>query len=177
MLLKEINNIENLLNSFIKHGKIKPNKLIKLGKFQEMCIMEQRMILADSLISLENQRDVFSTLKNIRETTGIMKHKLLIAHSVGENPTTVEMCLQIMPTMKEILNTYDVLKGKFSIDGMKKMKLLSFDLLRLTRRMGFARDYEKELKENKMSENQKITFIENFKDNLKVIHNEYENTD
>lgn len=175
---KNLDKMENTLKSFIKKKTIESNKIRVLDKLISDCKNEEVKILSNSLISLNEQRTIFGGIRNIIEITDVMKDHLISAHSKGENPTTAELCLEIMPIMKNVLSEYrEYVKSNFNKEKVNKILILSDELRRTARRKGFKRDFSKELDSIGLSDKTKIQFMEEFKDNLKVIFHEYEDSD
>lgn len=92
--------IREMLRDFLRHG-VDPSKLDPMDQVIESSEMDQVRIL-NSYLSLAKQRVLFGATKNIQNIIRVMKQKLKIAHITHENPTTIELSLEILENLSNL---------------------------------------------------------------------------
>jgi hypothetical protein len=99
--------IEKILQSFIKNKKIEPKEIEgKIDNLGTMMRNEQFKLFYEPL-SDEQQNIIFNALRNVRLLTTEMRDQLKVAHEKGENPTTAERCISVVPSISNVCYQLD----------------------------------------------------------------------
>jgi hypothetical protein len=164
--VEETAKLENLLSEFIDSKKIDVSKLSSIDSIINQSKSDQIRVLNNAYLSPDEQMILFGALRNIFQTTSVMKQRLEIAYSIGENPTTAESAFEIIPII-DVLSGYidDFFKNR-EIYNLEKLELFSRNLYKKAKKIGFAKDVATQLKEEKIYEPQINSFVEKFNENI-----------
>ena len=162
--VKGCEEIRNMLRSFLEHG-IEVSKLGSMDRLIKSSEIDQVKIL-NSYLSLVEQRALFGATRNIYNIARAMKEKVKIARETHENPTTLELSLEIMEHLSNVAFCID----EFVIHGRKedidRINELSRNLYRKANRFGFYQDMETQLKDARITEDEVKTFVEQLNNNI-----------
>lgn len=168
--------IRRMLRGFLEHG-IDVNKLDVMDPVIKSSEIDQVKIL-NSYLSLVEQRALFGATRNIYNITRAMKEKLKIARETHENPTTLELSIEIMQHLSNVAPCIDefVIHGKTGDIG--RINELSRILYRKANYLGFYQDMETQFKDANITEEEVKTFVEQLNENieLEMMENEDESS-
>jgi hypothetical protein len=158
--------VDTTLKSFVQKGKIDTAQLEVLNEISERAKADQFRILNQSSLSLSDQRILFSSLININQSTDVMKSRLKNASMIGENPTTAEISLDLIPLYQEIGNYIDDFFSKKEIFNSEKLFLFSRNLYKKAKKYNFLKDTSSQLRALKISSSIITSFAETFANNV-----------
>lgn len=161
-----------MLLGFLKSG-IDVSKLDVMDRVMESSEIDQIKIL-NSYRSLIEQRTLFGTMKNINNIIGVMRKKIKIARKTHENPTTLELSLEMIEHLSNVAPYIDDFVINDRTKEIDRIDELSRILYRKANYLGFYQDIETQLKEAKITEEEAKTFVEKLNENLEL---EVENED
>ena len=163
---RSLESIRKMLVDFLERG-IDVSKLDPVDRVVDSSKIDQVKIL-NSYLSLVEQRVLFGAVRNIHNVVKTMKEKLKIARETHENPTTLELSLEIMQHLSNVAFYVDefVIRGK--IKNMNRIKELSRILYRKARYLGFYQDIDTQLKDAGITEEEVQTFVEKLNENIEL---------
>jgi hypothetical protein len=162
--VKGLENIRKMLMGFLSNG-IDVTKLEPMDRVIESAKIDQVKIL-NSYQPLAVQRTLFGAMRNISNVVEVMKEKVRIARETHENPTTLELSLEIIEHLSTIAPYVDdfIIEGK--IREMSRLNELSRILYRKANRLGFYQDVETQLKQARISRDETQAFLERLSENI-----------
>jgi hypothetical protein len=155
-----------MLNGFVEAHQIDVTKLNIFDIIIERSRSDQFRILNNAYLSLDDQRTLFGAFRNISEISGIMKSQLKEAHAIGENPTTAELALEIMPSFITLSQYLDDVLAKKEIYDPDKIFLFSRNLYKKSKQLGFFKNTFSQLKEIKLSKIEVKQFFNKFNEKI-----------
>jgi len=158
--------IEKTLGGFADTGIIGVSQLDVFDSIIEKSNADQIKILNNTYLTLNDQRILFGVFRNISETSRIMKSRLEQAYSIGENPTTTEAALEIMPLFFNLSDYIDDFFNKIEIFDSDKIFMFSRNLYKKAKKLGFSQDSSTQLKEIGVSTTQIKKFVEKFNEHI-----------
>lgn len=158
--------IEKTLDGFADTGKIDALKLDIFDSVIKRSNTDQIRILNNTFLNLNDQRILFGVFRNISETSRIMKSRLEQAYSISENPTTVEVALEIMPLFYNLSGFIDDFFNKMEIFDSEKIFIFSRNLYKKAKKLGFSQDTSSQLKEIGLSATHIKKFVDKFNENI-----------
>lgn len=158
--------IHTMLRSFLEQG-IDVSKLDLMDHAIKSSEIDQIKIL-NSYLSLEEQRVFFGVTRNIYNIIRAMKEKIEIARETHENPTTLELSLEIMQHLSNVAPYVDefVIHGK--IGDTDRINELSRILYRKASYLGFYQNIETQLKDARITDEEVKTFVEKLNENIEL---------
>jgi hypothetical protein len=158
--------IQRMLRGFLERG-IDVTKLDTMNRVIKSSEIDQVKIL-NSYLSLLEQRALFGATRNIHTIIKVMKEKLKIARETHENPTTIELSLEIMQHLSNVASYIDefMIRGK-AVD-INRLNELSRILYKKASYFGFYQDVETQLKDARISEEEVKTFVEKLNENMEL---------
>ena len=158
--------IRNMLRNFLEHG-IEVSKLSSMDCLIKSSESDQIKIL-NSYLSLVEQRVLFGATRNIYNIARAMKEKVKIARETHENPTTLELSLEIMEHLSNVAFYIDefVVHGKTK--DIDRINELSRILYRKANRFEFYQDMDTQLKDAGITEEEVKTFVEELNKNIEL---------
>jgi len=155
-----------MLRDFLEHG-IEVTELRLLDRLIKSSEIDQIRIL-NSYLSLVEQRALFGAMRNIYNIARAMKEKLIIARETHENPTTLELPIEIMQHLSNVAPCIDefVIHGKTGDIG--RINELSRILYRKANYLGFYQDMETQFKDANITEEEVKTFVEELHKNIEL---------
>lgn len=162
---KAFTSLEKLLIDFQESGVIDTSKLDLIDPIVESTERDQVRVLNLSYLSLDAQRAMFGGMRSIQNTGIMLKEKLKTASERHENPTTVELALEIMPHLSNVAKYLDefITRGKVEI---AKIREFSRILHKKAKSLGFSRDSRVQLDEAGITSEEIKTFIKDLTENL-----------
>ena len=159
--------LEKLLADFQESGVIDTSKLDLIDPIVESTERDQVKVLNISYLSLDGQRAVFGGMRSIQNTGIMLKEKLKTASERHENPTTVELALEIMPHLLNVAKYLDefITRGKVEI---AKIREFSRILHKKAKSLGFSRDSRVQLDEAGITSAEIKTFLEDLNKNISL---------
>jgi hypothetical protein len=155
-----------MLNGFVEAHQIDITKLNIFDVIIESSRSDQFKILNNAYLSFDDQRTLFGAFRNISEVSGIMKSRLKEAHRIGENPTTAELALEIMPSFITLSQYLDDVLAKKEIYNLRKIFLFSRSLYKKAKQLGFYKNSFSQLKEINLSKVEVEQFINKFNEKI-----------
>jgi hypothetical protein len=95
-----------------------------------------------------------------------MKSRLRKSHIIGENPTTAELALEIMPSFITLSQYLDDVLAKREIYNSDKIFLFSINLYKKSKQLGFFKNTTSQLKEIKLSKVEVEQFFNKFNEKI-----------
>ena len=164
--VSEVIGLGNLLRDFINTGIIDVSKLDSINSIISKSNSDQIKVLNNAYLSPNEQIILFGALRNISQTTSIMKSKLEYAHSIGENPTAAEMAFELIPIINTLSSYIDDFFNNREIYDLPKLELFSRSLYKKAQKMNFAKDVSSQLEEEGIREPQIESFVKKFGENI-----------
>jgi len=158
--------IENVLNRFVQDARIDHSQLALFDRIIDRSSEDEVRILNNSYISLNEQRALFGAFRNIKISTKMMKNRLENACKFHENPTTVEIALEIIPIYQNLSRYLDDFLDRKEIYELDKICLFSRSLYKKSKQLGFSQDTSSQLKEIGISPELVGEFVEEFTVNV-----------
>jgi hypothetical protein len=163
---KEIDSIQQMLNSFLETKLINTQHLSKMDAIIKRSDLDQIKTL-NSVSSLSTQRVIFGAIRNINTSLKGMKEKLRTAALRHENPTTAEQAIELMDSLSNVALCIDVFNtGEIHADEIDNIAKLSRILYKKAKAFGFSEDTHTQLKEACVNEAIVKIFVNSFDDNL-----------
>lgn len=162
----EFDKIENLFSGFIDTKKIDESKLQYLDSIIKQSNTDQLHILNNAYLSLEEQTTIFGALRNISQTTLLMKERLISASKIGENPTTAEIAFDLIPFIQNVSIYIDDFFDNKEIYNLEKLEIFSRNLYKKAKKLGFSKDISSQIQEEGLTEPQISGFIEKFSEKV-----------
>jgi trehalose-6-phosphatase len=158
--------ITKTLNGFVEARQIDVSKLNVFDGVIEKSRSDQFKILNNSYLSLNDQRTIFGAFRNISDISETMKIRLKEAHKTGDNPTTAELALEIMPSFITLSQYLDDILAKKEVYNTEKIFLFSRNLYKKSKQLGFFKNAAAQLKEIKLSRGDIEQFFKKFNDTV-----------
>jgi hypothetical protein len=100
----QFNSLQQILYSFIKNGKIDSD--ISERKIDEIDVLlkKNQFEVLSGKLSDYYENTIFNALRNLRLIINEMRDQLKTAFKRGENPTTAERCLAMIPFIDNIVD-------------------------------------------------------------------------
>lgn len=171
---RHIHEVSNMLNSFVKSKRIVAEEMTVIDALINTSFKDQVAVLNDNLLTIENQRILFGAMRNIRNTTLNMKESLKTAGIKKENPTTAEVCLEIIPYIRTLGQALDDFVSNFKRIAIKhRNELLGKikEFSRILRKKAIQFDFSHrviEKQELNVDESEMKKFIDEFNNELKL---------
>lgn len=169
-----INKVSNMLNSFVKRKHIVPEEMTVIDALVNTSLKNQVTVLNDNLLTIEYQRVLFGALRNIKNVAKIMGESLKTASARKENPITAEVCLGVIPYMKNLsqaldnfFSRYGKMPSKYKTELLTKIREFSRMLHKKAIHFGFPKKTIDEQELN-MEENEMRKFIDDINIELKL---------
>lgn len=162
----EFGKMENLVSGFIDTKIIDESKLEFFDLIIKQSNTDQLFILNNAYLSMDEQTTLFGALRNISQTTFMMKERLINASSIGENPTTAEIAFDLIPILLNVSNYVDDFFYNKEIFNLDKLELFSRHLYKKAKKLGFSKNISSQLQEEGLDGRQISGFIEKFNENI-----------
>lgn len=155
--------IREILGDFLRHG-VDPGKLDPFDQAIESSQIDQVRIL-NSYLSLAEQRVLFGATKNIHNIIRVMKEKLKIAHMTHENPTTIELSLEILESLSHLAPHLDdfMINDKAKVSTINELSRISY---KKASKLGFYQDIDTQLRDAGITQKEIKTFVEKLNENI-----------
>lgn len=159
-LCSNLNNLSELLNSFVKNGKIIPESTDKEIKYLDRMLKKEQL----DILSRNNQQlTIFNALRNIRFVLNEMNGQLKNAFEIGENPTTAEKCLNVFPFMNSLVEVLCKSTQNKDIDDISRKTRM---LRRKAGEYNLLGSIENEMSEIRLSNKEIKNFIDSFNSSI-----------
>ena len=158
--------IHGMLRSFLERG-IEVRELRLMDRLIKSSEIDQVKIL-NSYLSLAEQRALFGATRTIYNIIKVMKEKLKIARETHENPTTIELSLEIIEYLSNVAPYIDEFVIHGETENIDRIHELSRILYRKANYLGFYQDIETQLKEARITEDEVKTFVEKLNENIEL---------
>lgn len=165
---EEINRITVMLTEFIKNGKIDTDRLDLIDKLTKLSTDGENKLLNSGYYPLEIKTALFGMLMDIINISEVMKESLMTAHARGENPTTADRALELMPSFHNLIpyvNSFSH-NARFDREDIERVNSLTRILHVKSKKLGFSKDADKQLEEAKINPEDVKEFIEGVKTNI-----------
>lgn len=159
-------NIREMLIDFLRHG-IAVNKLGAMDQVIESSEIDQVKIL-NSYRSLKEQRILFGATRNINNIVRMMKEKIKVARETHENPTTLELSLELIEYLSNLAPYIDEFATNGKIEEVDRINELSRILYRKANYLGFYQDIETQLEDARITEDEIKFFVEELNKNIEI---------
>lgn len=163
-----------MLDSFVQSRRIVPEKMTAIDTLVDTSFKNQVAVLNDNLLMIKDQRILFGALRNIKNITKIMGESLKTANARKENPVTAEVCLGIIPYMKNLsqaldnfFSGYGKIPVRYKIELLMKIKEFSRMLHKKAIHFGFPKKTIDEQEIN-MDKNEMRKFIDDYSTELEL---------
>lgn len=164
--------IRKTLVDFLRNG-INVSKLDPLDHMIETSQVDQIKIL-NSYRPLVDQRALFGATRNINNVVGVMKEKIKVARETHENPTTLELSLELIEDLSNLAPYIDSFITNNKTTELDRVNELSRILYKKAKYLGFCQDAETQLKNAEITEDEVKAFIEQLSENIEFLENEDE---
>ena len=158
-LYSNLNNLSELLNSFVKNEKIIPESTDKEIKYLDRMLKKEQLDILSKNTPNNQQLTIFNALRNIRFVLNEMNGQLKNAFGIGENPTTAERCLNVFPFMNSLV---EVLCKSTQNKGMDDISRKTRILRRKAEEYNLLGSIENEMSEISLSNKEIKNFIDSF---------------
>ena len=165
--VESFENIQKMLIDFLRHG-IDFNKLDPVDQVIESSEIDQVKIL-NSYRSLKEQRTLFGAMRNINNIVGVMKEKIKIACETHENPTTLELSLEMIKHLSNLAPYIDEFMTNGKKEEIDRINELSRILYRKANYLGFYQDIETQFKEANISKEEVKDFVEKLNEDIELV--------
>jgi len=156
--------IHTMLRDFLEQG-IEVRKLDLMDRLIKSSQIDQIRIL-NSYLSLIEQRALFGATRNIYTIVRAMKEKLKIARETHENPTTIELSLEMMQHLSNVASYIDEFMVRGKTVDIKRLNELSRILYKKANSFGFYQDVETQLKDARITDEELKTFVRKLHENI-----------
>ena len=170
--VRNLAGIERMLNFFLAKG-IDTSKLRDIERIVMASKIDQFKIL-NSPLSLDKQRALFGATRNLTNTLQVMEYRLETARQTHENPTTIELSLELIPHLSSVGSYVDDFTLNKHVQDLRRINEASRILHRKASELGFSQDIETQLKEAEISEEEAATFIRSLNKNFELLESEHE---
>jgi len=164
--VKACADIRRMLRDFLERG-IEVTELDLMDRVIKSSEIDQVKIL-NSYLSLVEQRALFGATRNVHNIIKVMKEKLKIARETHENPTTLELSLEIMQPLSNVATYIDEFMIHRKVEDVDKLNELSRILYKKANYFGFYQDIETQLKDARITEEEIKTFVEKLNENIEL---------
>ena len=158
--------IREMLRIFLERG-IEVRKLRLMDRLIKSSEIDQVKIL-NSYLSLVEQRALFGATRNIHNMARAMKEKLKNARGTHENPTTLELSLEIVQHLSNLAPYVDEFMIHGKIEDIDRLNELSRALYKKANYFGFYQDIETQLEDAGVTEEEVKTFVEKLSENIEL---------
>lgn len=164
--------IRKMLTNFLDYG-IDVSRLDLMDDLIKSSETDQVKIL-NSYLSLKEQRVLFGATRNICNVVKVMKEKLKIARETHENPTTIELSLEIMENLSNTASFVDEFLINGKTEDINTVDQLSRILYKKASKLGFYQDIKTQLKDAGITKKEVKTFVEKLSKNIEEMETEDE---
>lgn len=158
--------IQGMLVNFLKNG-IDVNNLKPLDYVIEASEIDQIKIL-NSYLSTVDQRTLFGALRNINNILKVMKEKIKIARETHQNPTNLEVSLEIMEHLSSLAFHIDNFLNDGKLNEIARINELSRILYKKANYFGFYQDVDTQLKNAGITEEEAKAFVGKLNENIEL---------
>ena len=164
---QEVLTIQNMLEKFVDSGKIEAKNLDLMDNIIRWSEEDQIKVLNNSYLPLHAQRSFFGAIRNMNITLKKMKERLKGASSSHENPTSAELCIEILPSLSNLAPYIDSLMNQNALPTeFKNVLEFSRILYKKATNLGFSQDVASQLKEAGITSSQIESFLDRFNKNV-----------
>jgi len=163
---KGVEKVQRTLCDFKQKGTIDGAKLDPLDQLIRSSETDQLRILNTPRLSLDQQRAMFGAMRNICNTTKMMKRKLMAASQRHENPTTADLSLEMIQSLLNLAPYVDAYVIRGRVDDVKIINEFSRILHKKAKYLGFSEDVATQLKEINITTSEVRNFIERLNQNI-----------
>jgi hypothetical protein len=164
--VKMIDNVQTILLDFKQKGIIDPTRLGALDELIHSSKTDQVRILNISRLSIDEQRSLFSAVRNIYSVSKVMKTKLITASQRHENPTTADLSFEMIQSLSGLATYVDLYMSRGWVDGTDRMNEFSRMVYKKAKYLGFSEDVATQFKEANITSNEVKTFVEQLNQNI-----------
>jgi len=164
--VKACADIRRMLIGFLEQG-IDVSRLDLMDRIVKSSKIDQVKIL-NSYLPLVEQRTLFGATRNIHNIIRIMKEKLKTACETHENPTTIELSLEIMENLSNLAPYIDEFITNGKTGDMDRIDELSRILYRKAKNLGFYQGVDAQLHDAGITQNEVKTFVEKLNENIEL---------
>ena len=164
----ELSRITNVLNTFVSNRKIETDRLDSMDTLISFSNEIQVKTLNLGSLTLEEEITIFDATTNIKNTLESMKAKLQIAFEKHENPTTAELALEVMPSLRNLEPFINDFVNTSNVRDIDRLNEFSRILHKKAHKLGFYKDVEDQFQEVDIKPEDVQEFIEQLKDNIEI---------
>lgn len=165
----DFSNLSRLLSSFIKEGKINPEISEKEIKYLDKSLKKTQFEILIEPISDNQQNVLFNALRNLRIVIIEIKDQLKTASIRGENPTTAERCISLVPFMNNLSKVmYEFQRNKSDM-VLKDISRNTRILRKKAKEYSLLTSLEKEMSEVELPVDEIKTFCESLNQNVEIV--------